>query len=111
MEKMLLRESFKDENVIPDEVLFRQKEAFSDAVSNKRKSWFEYIHEHVETRVTDEEFEKCIMEFPSKEAYWYYTVYKKFYPNSELKVNYWMPKWTEEHKGDPSARKLKSLSE
>jgi asparagine synthase (glutamine-hydrolysing) len=106
MEKMLLRESFKNENIIPEEVLYRQKEAFSDAVSNKRKSWFEYIHEYIETQVPDSEFNH---DFPSKEAYWYHKIYKEYYPESDLDVSYWMPKWTNEHNGDPSARKLNIL--
>jgi hypothetical protein len=50
------------------------------------------------------------MRFPSKESAWYYLIFKTFYPNSTLEVEYWMPQWVKnEHKGDPSARKLKSI--
>ncbi len=34
MEKALLRDSFKDENLLPKQVLYRRKEAFSDGVSS-----------------------------------------------------------------------------
>ena len=112
MEKYLLRKAFESENIIPNEVLWRQKEAFSDGCSALKKSWFEYIQEYVETQVSDEDFRKNNIEndFPNKEAYWYYKIFKEYYPESDVKVNYWMPKWTNEHGGDPSARKLKSLN-
>jgi len=103
MEKYLLRKAFEDENIIPHEVLFRTKEAFSDGCSNLNKSWYEHIQDYIETIVSDEEFDST---FPSKEAYWYYKIFKKHYPHSELQVNYWMPKWSKEHNGNPSARIL-----
>ena len=103
VEKYLLRQAFNDENIIPNEVLWRQKEAFSDGCSNIQKSWYEHIQDYVEAEVSDTEFDK---KFKSKEAYWYYRTFKEFYPNSDLKVDYWLPKWSNEHNGDPSARKL-----
>ncbi len=111
MEKYLLRKSFDEDklSIIPIEVLYRSKEAFSDGVSNINKSWYEYIQEFVDKIVYDDEFEKYGKDFPSKEAYWYHKLFKEYYQKSELKVKYWMPKWTEEHGGDPSARKLKSV--
>ena len=108
-EKYLLRKSFEDMNIIPNDVLFRQKEAFSDAVSNRQKSWYEYIQEYVEDIISDEELEQN-KDFKTKESYWYYKIFKKHYPESDLKVKYWLPLWCgEENNGDPSARKLKSL--
>jgi asparagine synthase (glutamine-hydrolysing) len=105
IEKWLLRESFASENIIPNEVLWRQKEAFSDGCSSFKKSWYEYIQEYVENKVADGEYK----EYPSKEAYYYHKKFKEYYPESDLKVIYWQPKFTTEHGGDPSARKLKSL--
>lgn len=40
MEKALLRDSFKDEDLLPTEVLYRRKEAFSDGVSGHKRSWY-----------------------------------------------------------------------
>jgi asparagine synthase (glutamine-hydrolysing) len=105
IEKYLVRKAFDSENLIPSDVLWRKKEAFSDGVSDIKKSWFEYIHDFVETQVTDKEFEIYKNETPSKEAYWYKKNYKSdyFYDNF---IGYWMPNWSKETK-DPSARVLK----
>jgi len=109
MEKYILRKSFDegDNSIIPLSVLYRQKDAFSDGCSNKRKSWYEYIQEYVNDKVVDEDFAK----HKSKEALFYYKVFKEYYPNTNLNVEMWMPKWTSEHNNDPSARKLVSLVE
>lgn len=40
MEKALLRDSFKNEDLLPYEVLYRRKEAFSDGVSGLKRSWY-----------------------------------------------------------------------
>lgn len=111
IEKYLLRKSFEDENIIPSDVLWRKKEAFSDGVSSHKKSWFEYIQEFVDKNITDEEFDDNNINntFPSKESYWYKKIYDEHYKNHNVKIDYWMPKWTNEHNGDPSARKLKEI--
>lgn len=51
VEKHLLRESFKGLNLIPDEILWRRKEAFSDGVMSVKKSWCTFLQEHVESVV------------------------------------------------------------
>jgi asparagine synthase (glutamine-hydrolysing) len=49
VEKWLLRKAFDlDEQYLPDDVLWRRKEAFSDGVSSRDKSWYEIIQEDVE---------------------------------------------------------------
>jgi asparagine synthase (glutamine-hydrolysing) len=88
------------------EVLLRKKEAFSDGVSSHKKSWFEYIQEYIDTQVSDIEFLKHKNKFPSKEAYWYKKIFDETYPNSNIKFEYWMPKWCS-IKNEPSARVLK----
>ena len=45
IEKWLLRESFRDSNILPNEVLYRSKEAFSDGVSSIKKSWYQTVQE------------------------------------------------------------------
>ena len=114
MEKALLRDAFKDSGILPNEVLYRRKEAFSDAVSQKEKSWYEVLQEHIETLVTDEEFEREKDKFKwcapfTKESYYYRKRFSELFgkENSKAKVipYYWMPKWTSETK-DPSARTL-----
>lgn len=105
MEKYLLRKAFENENIIPNEVLWRQKCAFSDGVSNSKKSLFEYIPEFVNTQVTYDEFKVYGKKFPSKEAYWYKKIYDEYYPNTENFIGYWMPKWSN-NTIEPSARVL-----
>ena len=51
VEKFFLRQSFSDTGIIPDSVLWRPKEAFSDGVSSKKKSWFEHLQEKIEGKV------------------------------------------------------------
>ena len=45
-EKYLLRSAFKDMNLLPKEVLWRTKEAFSDGVSKQTRSWYKIIQEY-----------------------------------------------------------------
>lgn len=51
VEKHLLRDSFKDLNLIPDEILWRRKEAFSDGMMSVKKSWYVCLQEHLESMV------------------------------------------------------------
>jgi asparagine synthase (glutamine-hydrolysing) len=110
-EKYLLRKAFENDKIIPEEVLYRTKEAFSDGCSNLSKSWYEYITEYIETKITDEEFEDNKENFPSKESLYYYKKFIETHPNSNLEVKYWLPSWSTEHKGNPSARVLNIYNE
>lgn len=51
-EKFLLRQSFSGTNLLPDDVLWRPKEAFSDGVSSKSMSWYELLQEKVKNMVS-----------------------------------------------------------
>ncbi|MED6234182.1 hypothetical protein ATANTOWER_023894, partial [Ataeniobius toweri] len=51
VEKHLLRDSFKGQNLIPDEILWRRKEAFSDGVMSEKKSWYTCLEEHLDSVV------------------------------------------------------------
>ena len=110
IEKYVLRDAFRDENVIPESVLWRQKEAFSDGVSGK-KSFYRVLQEHIETLYSDEEFRVkqnvILHSIPkSKEAMFYRDLFYKIYGNrnEEWIPSYWMPRWCETD--DPSARTL-----
>ena len=48
-EKYILRKAFEHSKLLPKEVLFRQKEGFSDGVSNLKTAWFEIIANYVKT--------------------------------------------------------------
>ena len=51
VEKYLLRDSFKGLNLIPDEILWRRKEAFSDGMMSVKKSWYTHLQEHLDSMV------------------------------------------------------------
>ena len=118
MEKWWLREAFNGTNVIPNEVLFRRKETFSDGISSKEKSWFQIIQEWVEDKVTDEELAGAAMKYPyctpvTKEAYYYRRTFCDIFGEKQQKIipGYWMNKWDKDGKElteymDPSARIL-----
>jgi asparagine synthase (glutamine-hydrolysing) len=44
-------------DLLPEEILWRQKEAFGDGVTNyEKKSWFDEVKDHANATITDEEF-------------------------------------------------------
>lgn len=103
-EKYILRKAF--EGYLPEEVLWRRKEGFSDGVSAVKKSWYHYIQEMVEPLIPDNLFNQ---NFPSKEAMYYKMIFDKIFPRYNLKIAYWMPKWTDSK--DPSGRLIKAYDE
>jgi len=109
-EKNVLREAFNDEMTLPDEVLWRKKEAFSDGVSSLEKSWYEIIQEKVLTLVPSdwENLSKRYTHLPptTPEQFYYRTIFEEHYGGRGNTVPYfWMPKWCE-GATDPSARTL-----
>lgn len=114
IEKYLIRKAFEIvmPNLLCSEVLWRGKEAFSDGISKKTKSWFEIIQDYVETIISDEEYlsnkDKYTHLTPiSKESYWFRKMYEYNYPNRETVItHYWLPNWSGGIT-EPSARVLK----
>ena len=114
VEKWWLREAFNKTGILPDDVLWRKKEAFSDGVSGKKsgqKSWYKIIQDWVETQVTDEEFSSNTYGTKTKEAYYYRKVFSKLFFNRDRIIpGYWQPKWSSDGEVkeyiDPSARIL-----
>ncbi|XP_061615865.1 asparagine synthetase [glutamine-hydrolyzing] [Phyllopteryx taeniolatus] len=110
VEKYLLRDSFRGQNLIPDEILWRRKEAFSDGVMSVKKSWYVYLEEYLGSVVTDGQMTNAPNIFPhntprTKEAYYFRQVFEKHYPDhAELLPHFWMPRWIAAT--DPSARTL-----
>ena len=111
-EKYLLRKAFESENIIPNDVLWRPKEAFSDGCSSENRSWHKIIQEYIDTIITDKEFnenkDKYKFNTPmTKESYLYRKVFEDYYPNkSNVIPHYWLPNWSSEI--DPSARELRN---
>ena len=104
-EKWFLRKAC-DRYLLPNEVLWRKKEAFSDGVSSTEKSWFMEIQERVHVPDTWESNPfGWTPRPPTPEAYYY----RMLFENYKYKVGdpwaYWMPRWSPET-NDPSARTL-----
>jgi asparagine synthase (glutamine-hydrolysing) len=108
MEKLLLRYSIykMDPLLLPHDILWRKKEAFSDGVSSKKKSWYEIIQEDVVNK--DIKYDDSIIINPATttEQKYYRSIFEKKYPNLGNIIPYfWMPKWCDAK--DSSARTLK----
>lgn len=112
MEKNLLREAFEGQDVLPDAVLWRRKEAFSDGVSAQEKSWFQIIQEFLQERkLVPEGWKEIAQEKgwipqpPTEEAFYYRSLYEMNTKATGDYWPYWMPRWSPET-NDPSARTL-----
>lgn len=81
IEKGVLRAAFDGE--LPDEILWRQKEQFSDGVGY---GWIDGLKAHAEAQVSDRELAAADKRFPvnppqTKEAYFYRTMFERHYPS------------------------------
>lgn len=81
MEKGVLRAAF--DGHLPDEILWRQKEQFSDGVGY---GWIDGLKAHAEGQVSDRELAAAASRFPhnppqTKEAYYYRSVFEREFPS------------------------------
>jgi len=110
-EKWLLRTAFEESGLLPHEVLWRRKEAFSDGVSGVEKSWYEEVQERVASQgLTLSSAEQLLKLYPALtpttlEAYYYRVIYSARYKHVVVPY-YWLPRWCG-GATDPSARTLK----
>ena len=120
-EKFLLRSSF-DNGLLPEKVLWRTKEAFSDGVSKVEDSWSDIIKRYVKNNVfsgddypdKDEDIVTMLVEqqnithnVPTTlEQLYYRLIFEKYYGNVDPKVipYFWMPRYVKAD--DASARSL-----
>ena len=114
--KYLLRHAFEGEGYLPDEILWREKAAFSDAVGH---SMVDYLKEYAETKYTDEEFQEGCKKYTharpfTKESLLYRDIFEKYYPGqSDMIADFWMPNksWEGCDVNDPSARVLSNYGD
>lgn len=114
--KYLLRHAFEGLDYLPDDILFREKAAFSDAVGH---SMVDYIKEFAESYYTDEVFRQRAGAYTyrppfTKESLLYRELFEKYYPGqAAMIVDYWMPNknWENCNVNDPSARVLKNYGQ
>ena len=111
MGKYLLRHAFEDTKCLPDNILFRDKAAFSDAVGH---SLVNDLKEYAESYYSNEEYEEKIKLYDfarpfTKESLLYREIFEKYYPGqAHMIVDFWMPNksWDGCNVNDPSARVL-----
>ena len=113
--KYLLRHAFEGD-YLPEDILMREKAAFSDAVGH---SLVDHLKEYAAQKYTDEEYEKLRMDYDharpfTKESLLYRQIFEKYYPGqSEMIVDFWMPNksWEGCNVDDPSARVLSNYGD
>ena len=114
--KYLLRHAFEGGGYLPDEILWREKAAFSDAVGH---SMVDYLKEYADEQYSDEEFEVICKKYTyatpfTKESLLYREIFEKYYPGqAEMIVDFWMPNksWEGCDVNDPSARVLSNYGD
>ncbi|XP_035676332.1 asparagine synthetase [glutamine-hydrolyzing]-like [Branchiostoma floridae] len=108
IEKYLLREAFSGTGLLPEEILWRPKEGFSDGVSAENNSTHMMLGNFAQSKVTDEMMANAKKTFPTnppktKEGYYYRQVFERYFPGKgDLMLVNWTSKWT--NSDDPSAR-------
>jgi len=113
IEKYILRKAFdttdepETQPYLPDKILWRQKEQFSDGVGY---GWIDALKDNAELHVTDEMMKNPKKEWgddipDSKEAYWYRTMFDELFPPyCASTVMRWTPTWS--NQTDPSGRAI-----
>ena len=114
--KYLLRHAFEEDDLLPHDLLFREKAAFSDAVGH---SMVDYIKEFANDQYTDAQFNKKREKYDfakpfTKESLLYRELFEKHYlGQAQMVKDFWMPnkKWPGCDVDDPSARVLKNYGD
>ncbi len=110
--KYLLRQAFAGQGYLPDDILLREKAAFSDAVGH---SLVDDLKEYAEELYTDEDVAKAGEKYDyatpfTKESLLYRDIFEEFFPGKAKWIkDFWMPnkEWDAlKDVDDPSARVL-----
>lgn len=109
--KYLLRRAFEGLNYLPDNILYREKAAFSDAVGH---SMVDHLKAFAESQYSDADLVAAKEKYPhgtpfTKESLLYRDIFEKFYPGQASWIkDFWMPnkEWEGCNVNDPSARVL-----
>ena len=111
IEKYILRKAFDTSDepdtkpYLPDNILWRQKEQFSDGVGY---GWIDALKDNAELHISDEQFKHPKYEWKddipdTKEAYWYRMMFDEHFPPCcASTVMRWTPTWSKQT--DPSGR-------
>ena len=93
IEKYILRSAFdsKTDPYLPKDILWRQKEQFTDGVGY---SWLDSLIEHCEKTITDSEYEELKKQYSvrNKEEAYYRKIFEEFFPDKHTTIERWIPK-------------------
>lgn len=109
--KYLLRKAFDKDGYLPQEILFREKAAFSDAVGHDLVDW---LKELAEEKYSDTDYHMACEKYDfakpfTKESLLYREIFEKHFAGKSKTVkDFWMPnrEWKNCDVKDPSARVL-----
>lgn len=105
MEKKILRDSFV--GYLPDEILYRSKEAFSDAVSSEKMNWAQSLRLIAQQKYSDHELNNIQYEINQPltlDALYFRKIFETIYPNRDnILPYYWLPRFQNTEVVDPSA--------
>ena len=113
IEKFILRNSFcvnyfknfNDKQILPNEILWRKKEAFSDGVSSQGRSLYKILQEQIANKLNTENNVTHYEPNIETEKLYYKKLFISLYPNcADIVPYFWMPKYITSN--DPSARTL-----
>jgi asparagine synthase (glutamine-hydrolysing) len=112
-EKYILRQSFSSEiftgydnrQIIPSEILWRKKEAFSDGVCSHGRSLYTILQEQICDKLNTDKKTDLYTPCIDTEKFYYRMIFDEKFPNcSHILPHFWMPKYI--NATDPSARTL-----
>ncbi len=98
IEKHILREAFDDGTWLPHDILWRKKDAFSDACGY---DWVPSLKRFIEQEISDFEYLDALQndlgdpKLVSKESYYYRKVFDSMFGKDQRNIltHYWMPNW------------------
>lgn len=91
MEKYIIRKSFED--ILPKELAWRVKTAFSDGVSREENPSYALIQEFINNKYTDTEYQERSKKYMhntpyDKESLYYREIFENYYPNKDNIIPY-----------------------
>lgn len=95
IEKYLLRKSF--DGYLPNEIIYRRKDGFSDGISSLERSTSDVIKEYMDKIISDSEFERRRLRYvhlqpQTKEELYYRDIFEQYHLNREnLIPKFWKP--------------------
>lgn len=107
IEKYILRKAFDKDEYLPHEILWRVKNALSDA-SSVKSGWKDYLKRYCQDHISDSRFNKRFFLYPyctpqTKEDFLYREIFNEFKYDPTSIAYKWMSSWCDPNATDSSA--------